>query len=287
MRPQMLCAHGKAKASFSAVAIVAMLVGSSVACGTAAAQSSHGDVQQCSCSLLTGLWNGYRGSGKNSCDDCDAGCEPVCGCEAPTCGCDQPSCGIEQPACGCEATCDGGCDGGCSSKKGCGLLSGSSGLMSKFKSKLTTMLRPTPSDCNCCSKNTPCQHACGCGKKPQAHSNANSYRHSEPQPMFVPPAPMIVEPIDSNMNMETMPHRHLEESALPAPKADMTNDPFRDDSVRVRRTAVPQKHAPVSHVESTTTRNSSSQSLRPAVYEQAASGDRWTAPLHIASMKRK
>ncbi|WP_417735208.1 hypothetical protein [Rosistilla oblonga] len=285
MRPQMINAHGKLQASVTAVAVFALLVGSSIATGTASAQSHDGSVQHCSCKLLTGLWAGYRGGKSGGCDACDAGHEPTCGCEQPSCGCEPATCGIEQPACGCEPTCDGGCDGCSGGKSGCGLLSCSSEFLSKFKSKMGKMLRPTPSDCNCCRANTPATKTCGCGKRSHGHSNTMHYRHNEPQPMFPPAAPMIVAPVAPEMHMEGTPHRHYEQQDLPAPKADAVNDPFRDDSVRVRRTPVPAKHASVGHLQPVQHRDEAT--LRPAVFQQAEAGDRWSAPLHVARLQVK
>lgn len=285
MRFRMLFVNGKMSVPFSTVAIVAVLSFAITQAGTASAQHADSGVQQCSCNLLKGIWSGY-GSGKDrGCDEC----QPNCGCEEPTCGCEPATCGCEQPACGAEPVCDGGCDAksGCDKKSGCCLLSGGSGLLSKFKSKMTTMLKPKSNDCQCCQKAAPCGDQCGCGGKKNSHIQNSYYRHSEPQQMFVPPAPMIVAPVAPNDDIDPTLHEHLDESALPAPKADSINDPFRDDSVRVRRTAVPQRHAPVGHLESTSDKIAPSDQLRPAVYQQSATGDRWSAPLFVAPVHRK
>ncbi|QDS87603.1 hypothetical protein EC9_17820 [Rosistilla ulvae] len=259
--------------SLGAVALAAILFGSSLTAGTAVAQSMDRGVQQCSCSLLKGVWAGYGGTKQNSCDACDAGYEPTCGCE--------------QPSCGCEPSCDGGCDGGCSGKSGCGLLSNSADMFSKFKLKLGTMLKPKGNDCQCCRQNAPCASSCGCGDKPQSHHNTAIYQHNMPEMMPVPPAPMIVAPVEPSSDVEHSPHYHYEEPSLPAPKADSANDPFRDDSVRVRRTPVPAKHAPVTHLQPIGDRKSAPPALRPAVFEQSAMGDRWSAPLHVARLQSK
>ena len=253
---------------------------------------SKADCDECgsACDDCGSLWDDYASE--------ECGCEPACGCDdcEPVCGCDccEPECGYDnccEPECGIDP-CGDGCDGCASqSKGGCGLLT-------RLREMIGMKSKSSDCDSGCCD----C--GCGCNGEPSAfyHGRSHGGTGSGAIHYVSPTSPqMLPKPAADTPGTipAPVPRGQYDEPVMPDPKADESNDPFRNDPVSVRRIKVPQAKkvhvqanfeqaldstsgtTMIQHVKHETPAARVTSSRRTLPTSSQTGSDRWTARLHV------